>query len=937
MVEPTGNSSDNSMQSTPVEIDDLAERFMDDRRNGLDPSVEEYAQRYPELASQIQGLFPTILGMEKLRHGKISKRNDGAVELGPRKIRQLGDFTIIHEIGRGGMGVVYECQQQSLDRRVAIKVLPDNVLDAESLDNFLREAQLAAKLHHTNIVPIYGVGSQDGFNFYVMQLIHGISLENYILQSADTGRDFPSQLTQQPGAAQAEPTEAEPTTKPEFRRRQNKKFTAREVAQIGCQVADALQYAHDQGTLHRDIKPANLLLDREKNVWMTDFGLAIHEQSTESSQDDSLSGTLRYMAPERMRGHYDRRSELYSLGITLFEIATGKPAFAATSKQDLAQQIQTGALAVLSQPAGSQIPIDLEAVLRRATALEPENRYESALQMREDLDRFLAGRPVIARRYSAVEKLLRWSRRRPALAMMTATVAMLLVAITLITSIGNWKLNRSFELAVTEKIRAQRASDLANDVVDRIFFRFNPNSSFSDSIEQAPQLVQPILSREAAAMLNDLLQFYQKLAENNDRDPVMSAKTALAAGKVGEIYERLGDYDQAIAAFEASLTNMRHLPPQEFARRQLQFAKLYNHIGNAYVRKQEHTESRAAFQTAVDLLESHPQSAIPEVRLELARSLFNMDLKIRPGMGPASLPPPESIRWDNESRSPEYPEPIETEGLSRAIEILRDLISKSDVRSAIETQASLLLAKALRELAKDELQKREDSDYEAENESIRILKRLVADAANSNLSFKYELMTTLAEVRVFQTDITWEQLPVVKSNLDEALKLATELIRKRPDIVEYQLGFIHTNHKLAMINYSQADGAPGRFRRKNFDQAIQYNQECITAQRRLCAINKRPGYTAWLAKFLLTQAELEFRTRRPDKGLECMDEARELLSTIPEPFASEAVINQMVRRIQQLERQRRDLRPPPEGPLFDGPGQPPGQPLGPRRPPRRAG
>jgi len=171
-------------QRHPVEL--LADDFMARLRRGESPSVAEYAERYPALADDIRELFPTIAAMERLKQGK-ERSADGRASLGPIRLERLGDYRIIREIGRGGMGIVYEAEQESLRRRVAVKVLPrQTLLDSKHLRRFQREARTAARLHHTNIVPIFGVGEQDGYHYYVMQYIRGVGLDQILRHLADS-------------------------------------------------------------------------------------------------------------------------------------------------------------------------------------------------------------------------------------------------------------------------------------------------------------------------------------------------------------------------------------------------------------------------------------------------------------------------------------------------------------------------------------------------------------------------------------------------------------------------------------------------------------------------------------------------------------------------------------------------------------------------------
>ena len=219
--------------------------------------------------------------------------------------QSLGEFRIIREIGRGGMGVVCEAYQGSLNRHVALKFLPE----LGDLARFRREARAAGRLHHTNIVPVFGVREHDGRHFYVMQYIAGRGLDQVLKERSGD-----------PGSLA--------------------RLSDREAALIGVQVAEALAYAHSHGVIHRDIKPSNLLLDDQGTVWVTDFGLAHDASDTLTlTQTGDFLGTLRYLAPERLSGRGDERADIYGLGITLYELICGRPAFAEADRPVLLNEI----------------------------------------------------------------------------------------------------------------------------------------------------------------------------------------------------------------------------------------------------------------------------------------------------------------------------------------------------------------------------------------------------------------------------------------------------------------------------------------------------------------------------------------------------------------------------------------------------------------------
>ncbi|MCA9013675.1 MAG: serine/threonine protein kinase, partial [Planctomycetaceae bacterium] len=277
-------------------VHELAEQFADDVRRGACPTIAEYAGRYPEVATEICRLFPTILALESAKAASIALTTGGA-SLGGEIPVELGNFRIVEEIGRGGMGVVYIARQQSLDRTVALKVLPRGSLSQSGAERFQQESKIAARLHHSNIVSVFGCGEHDGYRYYAMQLIQGVGLDE-VIHNGNRSRP--------------------PITIPAGRSKY-----VQWVAEVGVQVAEALQYAHQNGVLHRDIKPGNLLLDENGRVWISDFGL-----SCTITEDGSTifghSGTERYIAPERHHGFADGRSDVFSLGVTLYDLLIGR-------------------------------------------------------------------------------------------------------------------------------------------------------------------------------------------------------------------------------------------------------------------------------------------------------------------------------------------------------------------------------------------------------------------------------------------------------------------------------------------------------------------------------------------------------------------------------------------------------------------------------------
>jgi eukaryotic-like serine/threonine-protein kinase len=430
-------------------VDLMAEEFVERLRRGEAPAIEEYAQRVPEQAAEIRELFPLLRVME---HAAPDSSQNGSRSFLTGKDAvpvKIGDYRILREVGRGGMGIVYEAEQISLGRHVAIKVLPDRAArNTKRLFRFHREARSAGRLHHTNIVPVFDVGCEDGIHYYTMQFIQGNNLDAVIAEVAGLHRGNlsgvpasspPSERTanrmrEQSGRiARNLMTDVVTLEPPDAANGDHKRDLAsapsmspagtpssgsvgsksgkstpdffRNVARIGMQVADALAYAHDQRILHRDIKPGNLLLDIRGNVWVTDFGLAKTEDDGITETGD-IVGTYRFIAPERFKGAADARSDIYSLGLTLYELLTlrscvpTQDAFARHGPRKLLPPRMIDPL----------VPRDLETVVLKAIAHEPKQRYENACRS----DRFWPAAPLGSNIPGCgVGAIVRWLSLRP--------------------------------------------------------------------------------------------------------------------------------------------------------------------------------------------------------------------------------------------------------------------------------------------------------------------------------------------------------------------------------------------------------------------------------------------------------------------------------------------------------------------------------------------
>jgi eukaryotic-like serine/threonine-protein kinase len=541
----------------PADADGLLDPSDDDERvgeaveaylclaeKGTPPAIEAFAARYPELKDDVRSalegleLVQGLLGVGSA-HGSgpgCGSGLDHRIESG----RRIAGYRVVRELGRGGMGTVYEAVHVGLDRPVALKVLGVHAApDSSARRRFLNEARTAAGLHHTHIVPVFDVGQVGGLCYYAMQRIEGSGLDwvvrhlrrsrppipgggggpasgRFVAPDAQSASGYSSinarlgqlwirvssgWLKRQhrrkgidhdiaspatliplsprslPGIANGArvPSELGDSTAswsqgsrqtrldafrvsldlaasaiaqgsqgplaaidPSARRRDDEPVPFdpprgsayfRWVAEVGLQSADALEHAHHQGVIHRDVKPSNLLIDSKGNIWVTDFGLARRLADPGLTHHDSLLGTPRYMSPEQARtGSIDGRTDVYSLGATLYELLTLRPPFDGRSAAELIEQIGQDEPAPPST-VDPRVPRDLETIVLKALAKRPADRYLTAAELAEDLARYLNHEPVKARRISPVGRLWRVARRHPGITSVTTVAAATILAI----------------------------------------------------------------------------------------------------------------------------------------------------------------------------------------------------------------------------------------------------------------------------------------------------------------------------------------------------------------------------------------------------------------------------------------------------------------------------------------------------------------------------
>jgi eukaryotic-like serine/threonine-protein kinase len=547
----------------------LAEDFIRRVREGKLPDLEEYANSYPDLAGRIRELFPTLMLLE----GMAGDNVPSVVEATPSPLSAgsiFGNYRIEREIGRGGMGVVYEAIHVLLEKRVALKVLPvQTIADAAHLERFFREARIAAGLHHTNIVPVFDVGQFAGTPYFAMQYIEGSGLDRILnaIQSAEEQK-FPP--TTPPDSALETASEVQAFSEKEAVSRKTRSGTVRSsmeastriaaglparledyfrwISGIGIQAAEGLAYAHERKIIHRDIKPSNLLLDKQGVLWIADFGLARKIEDPAMTRSGALLGTPRYMSPEQAEAAerpIDHRSDIYSLGATLYELLTCRPVFEGKTPVEVLSQIVT------REPApprrlNPEIPADLAIVVMKAMAKRPEDRYQSACELADDLAHWQKMEPIKARPIGPLGRAIRWRRRNPKLAFMAASAATVIFALSVIYYAGLIRENAKTRNALLNETHARlqavdalKQAEFARNQAKISELRVDDARKTAETERDAAQTAQV---REKAALESEKRKGYVA--------NLLAADLQLRSGRPQEAQRYLFNTDPALRGWE---------------------------------------------------------------------------------------------------------------------------------------------------------------------------------------------------------------------------------------------------------------------------------------------------------------------------------------------------------------------------------------------------
>lgn len=543
-----------------VRLTEVLDEYLQQLENHQPAARSEILAQNPEMA-EVLGVY-----LDKLDqlHGMTTPTGCGQL-VG----QTLGDYELVAEIGRGGMGVVFSARDKKLDRLVAVKLLPmADLLDEKHVERFRNEARAAANLQHPHIVPVFSIGQQGGIHYFAMRLIDGPSLAHRIGQHED-----------------------DETIPP----------TDRVLKQF-AEVAEALHAAHEHGVVHRDIKPSNLLLDSKQSLWIADFGLARFQTATPLTQTGDMIGTMRYMSPEQATGRgelVDHRTDIYSLGATLFELLTLRPVIEGEDGPGLLRTIAAQPTPKLRRYR-PDCPVDLQTVLDKAMARERDDRYASALELAADLRAVSQRRPIAARPISRFVHASRWASRNTLSILIACSLIMLAVSAGFYFTLFMSRVNLQEE----HNLASTRASVLAlSQVVDDLA-----------SVPGSEQIRRKVLERS--------LNYFRDFAQQSSGSSLLRGDTASVYSRMGAIYEELGNpvfairhYERAEAIYDQLVTespNSAHIVKQR--------NENLNHLGLALSDCGDLPEALTTLRQAVAEQRASPKTTPPET---LALTLSN--------------------------------------------------------------------------------------------------------------------------------------------------------------------------------------------------------------------------------------------------------------------------------------------------------------------------
>jgi len=561
------------IEADPENRAEIIDRFIEELLEGGDRStLEDYCGRYPSMRRALEGKFECVRALEEgFREDSLA----GA---------EIEDYLIVEEIGRGGMGVVYLGLQKSLDRYVAFKVLPMGTMpDAREISRFRNEARAASRLSHPNIVPIFSTGEEKGMYYIAMELIQGIPLSRVLERLKAAGReprtasevrDIIEACEDLPRICRAFGTDAPKSAPGRGPSLWDQPYPAF-VLSLCSDVSDALAYAHRNGVCHGDLKPSNIMLSSGGVPMIVDFGLARDVRSLVSIRSQDFLGTLAYASPEHLaRNVVNQKSDIWSLGVTMYEMITLRQPF---RTDDVAGTI--GRIANTDPPPmrtrSGKVPKDAEAIVARCLEKAPERRYSDAQELKEDIDRLLAGRPVKARPIGKLARQLKRVRRNPVISLLGAALVVLALIIPWLAvnsaiqkwvsmgtqyydegryseALGSYRVawDRLKWIPFSEKPKAEVLCDLGNAWSGKGEYE-KAIHSYETALNIDPAMVSALIG------LGDVyfeIGAYEKSVSCYDRVLLLSPADRNSYYQRGRAYRRLGMYDKALKDFHGAVS-----------------------------------------------------------------------------------------------------------------------------------------------------------------------------------------------------------------------------------------------------------------------------------------------------------------------------------------------------------------------------------------------
>jgi serine/threonine protein kinase len=551
------NSEPNVSASREQRLDEVIAAYLQAVEAGRKPDRAELLARHLDLAAELSDFFadqdrfsslaaPLRAMASRTRPGE-PPRPGPAAEAGPgSRVGYFGDYELVREIGRGGMGVVYKARQRSLRRAVALKMIRAvNTASPGDVRRFQTEAEIIANLDHPNIVPIYEVGEYQGQHYFTMKLIDGGSLAQRLgdlglpLIDRRTGLDANGEVWH---AAQTAGRQAA-------------------IARLMIPVAQAVHYAHERGLLHRDLKPANILLDSQDRPHVTDFGLAKHLQDDPGlTQSGAIVGTPSYMAPEQAAGRrrdLTTAADVYSLGAILYELLTGWPPFRADTPLETLRQV-TERDPVRPRTLNPLVSRDLETICLKCLDKEPCRRYASAEALADDLECFVEDRPIHARRPGPLERVRKWSRRHRPVAIAVAVLLFCVIGFLALAALRIDQMRLREEEARRQAEEALYEAQLQSARADRERHRAEENFRRArDAVDQMyTQLAEQMATEPSPVqqkLLENAVRFYSDFVEANRDKPELRQQAGQAYRRLGDVERQLGQQEQAAAAYHKAL------------------------------------------------------------------------------------------------------------------------------------------------------------------------------------------------------------------------------------------------------------------------------------------------------------------------------------------------------------------------------------------------